>query len=234
MARRRFRSRRPRRRMRRRRRKMRIQKTLLGDTRVVKHRYTFAGQVSAPSGPGGGFALTESFNLLSPTNPNNTTGFTGQPLGFDQMNLLFANCQVLGAKVHLTFLPAEGQHQVVYWATIEKSSRLSQPSGDLSDILSRRNTTYKYSMTNPGSTPGTQLTRKHSPAKFNGFKDYKDAEEYQCIPATLQVGANHENYLNFCFSSTHPGSGSLVAACDYAIIISYIIRWFGPIDPPPS
>ncbi len=213
-----------------RRRVPRSQLTLLGNSRVVKHKYCFAGQQSVGAGT---IALIESFNLLSPTNPNNSTGFTGQPLGFDQMNLLFANCQVLGAKVRLTFLPAAGAHQQVYWCTIEKGSRLGQPSGDLGDIISRRNTTYKYSMNNPGSTQNTQLTRKHSPKSFNAFADYKDAEEYQCIPATTQVGAGHENYFNFAYSSTHAGIGAL-SSCDYAIVIEYIIRWFGPIDPPPS
>jgi len=228
MARRKYRRKRRSRRMRKRR--TRIQKTLLGDSRVVKHRYCFAGQVSVGAGT---VALAESFNLLSPTNPNNATLSTGQPLGFDQMNLMFANAQVLGAKVRLTFLPAAGAHQQVYWCAIEKQSRLGQVSGGLQDILSRRNTTYKYSMNNPGSTPGTTLVRKHSPKNFNGFNDYKDAEEYQCIPATIQVGAGHENYFNFAYSSTHSILGA-VSTCDYAIVIDYIIRWFGPIQPPPS
>ncbi len=232
MARRKYRRKRRPRRMRRS-RKYRIQKTLLGNSRVVKQRYCIAGQQPVGDFPGE-FALTESFRLLSPTNPNVSTLETSQPLGFDQMNLLFSNCQVLGAKCRLTYLPSSGHHQLVYWASIEKESRQGNPSVNLGDILNRRNTTYKYSMQNPGSTHGTVLTRKHSPKRFNAFKDYKDASEYMCFPATQVLNPLFENYLNFGFSTTHPGTGAAAAAIDYVLVIDYIIRWYGPIQPPPS
>jgi len=233
MARRRYFRRRRRPRRMRRRRKARIHKTLLGDSRVVKHRYCFAGQ--QPVGePPGDFAIVQSFRLLSPTDPAVSGIEAAQPLGFDQMNLLWTNCQVIGAKSHLTFLPSSGHHQQVYWASVEKQDRQGEASANLDDILNRRNTQYKYSMQNPGSTRGTVLTRRFSPKKFNAFHDYKDASEHMCFPATQVLNPLFENYLNFGFSTTHPGTGAGAAACDFILIIDYIIRWFGPIQPPPS
>ena len=229
MARRKYRKRRSRRRPRRRRN--RIQKTLFGNSRVVKHKYSFAGQQAVS--PVATLAVIESFRLLSPTDPDVSTLGTNQPLGFDQLNLLFSNCQVLGAKIRLTWLPADGAHQQVYWMSIDKVTELGSPSGNLNDILNKRNTVYRYSMNNPGSTMGTTIIRKHSPKKYNAFTDYKDADHYQCVPATQVLAAQFDNYINFGFSSSHSGVGSL-SACDFALTIDYIIRWFGPINPPPS
>ena len=230
MARRKYRSRR---RTRRRRRKMRIPKTLFGDSKVVKHRYCIAGQQQVGAGPAP-FAIIQSFRLLSPGDPNVSTLAIARPLGFDQMNTLFSNVQVLGAKTRLTYLPSSGHHQMVYWCAIEDDTRLGDPSGNLDDILNRRNTTYKYSMQNPGSTPGTTLTRKHSPKKFNNFQDYKDADDYSCTPATQVLSPTFDNFLNFGFSTTHVGTGTPAAEVDFALIITYICRWYGPTNPPPS
>ncbi len=216
-----------------RRRKTHIPKTLFGNSRVVKHRYCISGQqaVGEPPGP---FAIIQSFRLLSPGDPNVSTLGTAAPLGFNQMHEMFENCQVLGCKSQLTFLPSAGQHQLVYWCAIEADTRLGDPSGNLDDILNRRNTTYKYSMQNPGSTRGTQLIRKHSPKKFNNFKDYKDADDYCCVPATQVLDPKFDNFLNFGFSTTHSGTGIPASGCDFALILTYIIRWYSPINPAPS
>lgn len=229
MARKRYRSRR-RTRRRYRRRKMRIGKTLLGNSRVVKHKYCMSGQqiVQNPAN----LAVIETFRLLSPADPGVDPGGSNfKVLGFDEMHSLFANCQVLGVKARITWLPVENTHPQVYWSQISKTNEFGQPSQTLQTILNQRNCTYKYSMTNPGTTGGTTLVRKHSPKKYNQFKDYKDAEEYQCIPATSLVSGLDENYLNFGYSSTHSGTGSIISTCDYALVMDYIIRWFGPVNP---
>jgi len=227
MARRRYRRRR--RRMRRRRR--RIPKSLLGNSRVVKHKYCFAGQQLLDSN----LAVVESFRLLSPVDPDvSELGLQQSVRGFNEMHTLFNNCQVLGAKVRLTWLPAAGAHNQIYWCTIDKLNQLGQPSPNLNEILNKRNVVYRYSMNNPGSTMTTTIVRKHSPKKFNDFQDYKDAEEYQCIPATQILAQDvTENYINFGYSTTHAGLGA-IAVCDFAITIDYLIRWFGPVNPPES
>lgn len=235
MARRKYRSRRPRRMRRRRRRKTRIPKTLFGNSRVVKHRYCFVGQQQVGGiQPQGSAAIIESFRLNSPADPNVSTTVFNKPLGFDQMHTLFDNVQVLGAKTHLTFLPSSGAHQQVYWCAIEANTRLGEPSLGLFDILDRRNTTYRYSMQNPGTTRGTQLVRKHSPKRFNSFKDYKDADDYCCVPATQVLDPQFDNFLNFGYSTCHTFTGTPVAPCDYALVITYILRWYDPINPPQS
>jgi len=234
MARRKYRSRR--RRRPRRRRRARVQKSLFGNSRVVKHKYCYAGQQTVVNPAN--LAQVETFRLLSPADPDvSEAGTQFKAQGFDEMHTMFQNCQVLGAKARITWLPT-ASHGQIYWANISKDNQFGQGSNVLQGILNMRNTVYKYSMLNPGSTMGTTITRRHSPKKFNQFKDYKDATDYQCIPATELVASGSltpfENYINFGFSTTHPGFGGLTTTCDFTIVIDYIIRWFGPINPAAS
>lgn len=222
MARRRYKSKRRRRRTRRRSRKPRPMKSLMGQSKVVRHKWAHAGQLAIG---GGNLCITESFRLLSPFDPA-LSGTSTQPLGFSQMASIFDNLQVLGAKVTVTYLPSSAQHNVVFWTEISPEPRQGQPSIGLQAILDRKNTSYTYLATNAGNGTKQVLHRRMNPRNYFDVTDIKDNIFYKCVPANSV--AAQDLYLNTALSSTHPGVGTSVVGNDFVITISYIINWFQP------
>ena len=221
MGKRRFR-RKPRRRRRFKKRKPRPMKSLMGQSKVVRHKWAHAGQLSIGTG---NLCITESFRLLGPFEPA-LSGAGNQPLGFSQMASIFDNCQVLGAKVTVTYLPSTAQHNVVFWTEISPTPRQGQPSINLQAILDRKNTSYTYLATNQGNGTKQVLHRRMNPRNYFDITDIKDNVFYKCIPAN-SVPAQ-DLYLNTALSSTHPALGTSVVGNDYVITISYVINWFQP------
>ncbi len=224
MARRRYKSkRRPRRRRYRKRYKPRPMKSLMGQNKVLRHKWAFAGQLQVSSN----LCVTESFRLLSPFDPKVSGPITGtQPLGFSQMASLFDNCQVLGAMVKLIFLPSSAEHNVVFWSEISTEPRQGNPSINLQSILDRKNTNYTFLATNPGNATRQVLHRKVNPKSYFNVTDIKDSELLKCIPANSSAAT--PLYCNTAFSSTHAGLGTTIVGCDYVCLISYVVNWYEP------
>ncbi len=224
MARRRYKSNRRRRRPRRRRRyKPRPMKSLMGQSKVLRHKWAFAGQLGVSSN----LCVTESFRLLSPFDPKLSGPITQpQPLGFSQMASIFDNCQVLGVKATLIYLPSSAQHNVVFWSEISTEPRQGQPSINLQSILDRKNTNYTFLATNEGNATKQVLHRKMNPKQYFNVTDIKDNELLKCIPANS--AAADDIFLNTGFSSSHAGLGTSVVGNDYVVLLSYIINWFAP------
>lgn len=204
------------------RRRRRIMRSLMGQSKVVRHKWAHAGQFAVG---GGNLIVTESFRLNSPSAPS-LGSTTSQPLGFIQMNSIFRDCQVLGAKIVVTYLPASSQHPTVYWSEIATSSRQGQPSIQLGDIVNRKNTNYRFLATNAGNATTQRLVRKYSPKRYFHVKDLRDNAELKVTPASGV--AIDECFLNTAYSTTHPGLLTAVGVCDYLITIDYIILWTRP------
>jgi len=221
MARRKYKSRRrPRRR--RFRRKRRIMRPLFGQSRVVKHKWALASQFQISSS----LAVTESFRLNSPWDPYVGTGTTSA-LGFTQLNALFQDCQVIAAKVMITYLPASTQHPTVYWCELNENTRFGQPSIGLGDIVNRKNTSYTYLATNAGSATRQRLIRKYSPKKYFYVKDLRDNETLKCIPANSLSAI--DCHVNTAYSTTHAGTLTSPGVCDFLVQIDYIVLWTNPV-----
>lgn len=223
MGKRRYRRKTRRRRRRFRRRKPRPQKSLMGQSKVLRHKWCFAGQFAVATN----LCVTETFRLLSPFDPKISGPITQpQPLGFSQMSSIFDNCQVLGVMAKLIFLPSTSQHNVVYWSEISTEPRQGQPSINLQGILDRKNTNYTFLATNQGNATKQVLTRKVNPKKYFDLVDLRDSPLQKCIPANSV--AAEDLYLNAGFSSTHAGLGTAIVGNDYVVLLSYIINWYSP------
>ncbi len=223
MARRRYRKRRTRRPRRRYRRKRRIMRPLFGQQRVVKHKWAFASQFAVGTG---GLIVTESFRLNSPFDPYVGAG-TSSVLGFTQLNALFQDCQVLGAKVMITYLPAATQHPTVYWCELNADTRFGQPSISLDNIVNRKNTSYTFLATNSGNATKQRLVRRYSPKKFFYVKDLRDNETLKCIPANSLAAI--DCHVNTAYSTTHAGTLTPPGVCDFLVQIDYIVLWTNPV-----
>ena len=212
-----------RRRRRFRRRKPRPMKSLMGQNKVMRLKWCYAGQLQVSSN----LCVTESFRLLSPFEPKISGPITQpQPLGFTQMASIFDNCQVLGAYCKLIFLPGTSQHNVVYWSEISTEPRQGQPSINLQGILDRKNTNYTFLATNQGNATKQVLTRKVNPKRYFDLVDLRDSALQKCIPANSV--AAEDLYLNCGFSSSHAGLGSTIVGNDFVCLISYIINFYSP------
>lgn len=222
MARRRYKTRRRRRTRSRRRRKPRPMKSLLGQSKVVRHKFAHAGQLQIG---GGNLAITESFRLLSPFDIV-VGGGGNQPLGFTQMASIFDNCQVLSVRLTMTYLPSEAQHSCVFWTEISPEPRQGQPSINLQSILDRKNTSYAILSVNPGSSTKQKLHRKVNPRDYFDLTDIKDNVFYKCMPANSV--AAQDLYLNTALSSSHPSVGGTIVGNDYILTASFVINWFQP------
>ncbi len=224
MARRRYKSkRRPRRRRYRKRYKPRPMKSLMGQNKVLRHKWCYAGQLGVASN----LCITESFRLLSPFDPKLSGPITQpQPLGFSQMSSIFDNCQVLGCFVKLIFLPSSAQHNVVFWSEISTEPRQGQPSINLQGILDRKNTNYTFLATNQGNATKQVLTRKVNPKSYFDLVDLKDSPLQKCIPANSI--AAEDLYCNTGFSSSHAGLGTAIVGNDFVCLISYVVNWYSP------
>ena len=228
MARRRSRKRRRPKRRPRKRRRTRMNKTLFGNSQLVKMKYVDSGQITVSLLD---IAPVHSYRLNSIFDPNPVPSTTDRSvLGYEQLAPLFNTSQVIGSRATVTFFPGLNQHGVIMYANKNLLNQTGQPALSLPTILSERNVRYRYHSTARQGGERSVVSINYSPKAFHGIKDVRDNEDLKSVNDTLPL---LQAYVNFSYAKTHIG-GQPITSMDYVIQIEYAVLWSGPVSPPPS
>lgn len=216
--------RRRRRRRRRRKRRRGIPKQLFGNTQMVTHVWSHAGQLLTDVTSTIG--VIQTFRLNGFTDPLLALGGT-EPLGLAQIRPLFQNAQVIKAQYAVNFMPATTQHGIAMFCEQSLVPKQGNPALTLNDILNGRNTSYRTYGSGGGfaTTAGCTLRRTYNPRSFHGVKDLSDNELLICLNGNLPI---KEAYFNIGHTSTH---GATIANLDFIVRIKYLVKWTYPISP---
>ena len=214
------RKRRPRKRRRRMARRRRIP-VLLGNQKLVSHKFTDATQLLVDSVAGLSIVKTYRANCISQPNPSTPD----QVNGFAEMSALFQNSCVVGSRITLTCLPSQNQHARAFYIATELINRLGQPSFDLDQILAQR--FVRSTVYSPGDGGGwrPKITAKFSPRKYFGLRDLRDNDQISAIGEAIP---ELEAYFNVSQSPTH---STALQTCDIIVQIQYAVLWTHPRTP---
>ncbi len=216
--------RRPRRRRRRRKRRRGMPKQLFGNTQLVTHVWSHAGQLGTDAT--NTIGVMQAFRLNGFTDPLVSLGGT-EPLGLAQIRPLFQNAQVVKALYSVNYMPDESQHGIAMFVEQSLVPKQNSPALTLNNILNGRNTSYRTYGSGRGfaTTAGCTLRRTYNPRSFHGVKDLSDNELLICLNGNLPI---KEAYFNLGHTSTH---GATIAPLDYIVRIKYLVRWTYPVSP---
>ncbi len=210
--------------VRRRRRTFRPQKTLLGNSRVVRLSYVTMGQIPTLLGIPGSISIRAA-GAGSPF-PGG-----GQPRGWNELSTFWTHYVVLGARIKIQFMPGsepgeDVRHPIICYMALQNTP--SQPVLSARSAMEDRNTASK------AWTPGQRtvtLFKNYSCRKFFGVKDPSDNIARLGAQTT---GANvppDDAFFTFSVSPTH---GLTVPDTDFVVQVSYIIKYTEPRQPGPS
>lgn len=209
--------------VRRRRRRPRIQKSLLGNSRIVRLKYVTMGQIPTLLGIPGSISIRAG-GAGAPF-PGG-----GQPRGWNQLEALWTHYVVLGARIKIQFMPGsepgeDVRHPIICYMALQNTP--SQP------VLSARSAMEDRNTASRAWTPGQRtvsLYKNYSCRKFFGVKDPSDNVQLSAQTSGAQVPAD-DAFFTFSVSPTH---GLTVPDTDFVVEVSYIIKYTEPRNPPPS
>lgn len=136
-----------------------------------------------------------SFRANSIYDPN-LTGLGHQPMGHDQMALLYAKYIVLGSRITVKIWSADASSNIIsICGIITDADTTIGPSGafQMSEILENNKVSYKYVTHRVDVAKPTTITRNFSAKRFFNVKDMRDNHaEYGA-----QIGANPQDQAYF-------------------------------------
>ena len=210
----------------------RPQASLFGQSRLVRLKYAYFGQLGVASDAGPFDTHVFAANSLHDPLVFAGTGIVGaQPRGYDQITPLFDKYAVLGSRVKVTFMPHTGQHSgLVFYLSTTLSDNFGT-AGLLTGVdalESRTVSTCRYA--DGQGARGLTLTRNFSAKKFFHVQSVKDNQSLQ---ADVGYNPTQPAYFRFSAAATH-SSMTNMEACDYVLEISYVALFTDPVLPDQS
>lgn len=189
--------------------------------RIVKLRYCEFDQLDVEAG---GAAVSKFYRANGPYDPVVAVG-GHQPMGYDQMSLLYNHYVVLGAKLTATFTPrvANATGAAVI-SGIELTDDTTVATTPRYTILEQRKGLYR-TITTSNDKPFT-VSRKFSAKKFFNVKDVKD--NVTRIGATNSSVPAEEAYFRIFMMSGDIGVADDPPAFNCLVTLDYIILWSEP------
>lgn len=225
-----------RRRRRRRRRFMRrrpvIQRgPLFGKYKVVKLRFSQAGQLLATNTgpPDLDKWVVRSFIANGAGTPS-VSNPGAQPEGFGLLAPLFQRVYTLGSRITWTVLPPAVAHSGICY--LEKSTQNLDGtlSPNIEAVLANKYCRYGYYGNGPGNISKIQKSYTFSTKRWFNCKDVKDNTDLGQdinISGTPLAPPERSAYFNVGWANTHPSSDQ-TGARDYVCVIDYICLFVGP------
>lgn len=138
---------------------------------VFKTRYVETYVSLAPGAAGiAGQRFYRANSIFDPS----ATGVGHQPIGFDQLMIMYDHFTVIGSKIKVSLANTDGVHQSIVGITLTDDQTAS---GDLSTLIENGNTTHRLLAPNNGDEKSIGiLTKGFSADKFFGHKVMQDKQ----------------------------------------------------------
>jgi len=189
--------------------------------KIVKLRYCIINELDVEPG---GSAVSLFFRANGPYDPEYAVG-GHQPMGFDQMSLLYNHYVVLGSKVTATFTPRIANTSgAAVVSGIEITDDAVVTTVPRHTILEQRKGLYR-TVTTSNNKPFT-LSRKFSAKRFFNVKDVKD--NVTRIGAPNAALPAEEAFFRIFMMSGDVNVADDPPSFNVLVTVDYIILWSEP------
>lgn len=181
--------------------------------RPVKMRYCFQGYITSTTG----ILETIVFSANNLFDPEVAAG-GHQPMGFDQMALLYQRYLVLGSKISINVADNASTHQTpcMVGCLLTDDAAVAPYVTNTGYIEAKRGT---WRAITGGSHKTTRMSYKYSPKKFWGIKDIKDNR----LKIGSSVGSSPEEQAYFMLWCQSLDGGTQSVAI--TVVIDYIVQF---------
>ncbi len=204
-------------------------RVLFGNSKVVKLRYCWAGQIGNLLG----VPFVQSFVCNGIWDPNIGALGGGQPRGFDQLFSMYERCHVSNSKIRVNFMPegvsATGDHHPIICYITTSSSGTPVVLG-YRDALEQRNVSSRPWNAGQGAL-GTTITKHFNTARHFNKVDILDDRQFANFSYANPV-ESHMAYWNISIAPTH--ATVEVPVVDIIVTIDYTCIFHDPKNPPSS
>jgi len=204
---------------------------LFGKYKVVKLRFSQAGQLLATNtGPSDGDKwIVRSFMANGAGTPS-LSNPGAQPEGFGLLAPLFQRVYTLGSKITFTVLPPDPAHSGICY--LEKSTQNLDGtlSPDIQEVLANKYCRYGFYGNGPGNSSKIQKSYSFSTKRWFNVKDVKDNDDLGQdinISGTPLAPPERTAYFNCGWANTHPTSAQ-TGSRDYVVVVDFICLFVGP------
>lgn len=181
----------------------------LGKSYKFHTRYVDKNVVIDPTA--GGVPATHVFSLNGLYDPD-ITGVGHQPIGFDELMVMYDHYCVIGARVRITFSNTSNQYQQLCIAQIKDTATTSTESNE---IIENGNCKYTTLGALSGGQGNREIVIKASPSKFFG-RNVMEGDKYQ---GTVSSNPADQLYLHLqCGPLTAVDAGPVYATVDIEYI----------------
>ena len=203
---------------------------LFGKFKLVKLRFSQAGQLLVTNtGAEGDKWIVRTFMANACGTPS-LSNPGAKPEGFDLIAPLFERVYTLGSRITWTVLPPSNAHSGIGFLEKSTANLDGQLSPGINQVIANKYCRYGFYGAGPGNISKIQLKYNFSTKSWFHVRDVKDVDELgQDINATGNPTAPpaRQAYFNMGWANTHATSQQTNNR-DYVVVIDYMCLFVGP------